>query len=474
MLNLYRTCILGWALALLPAALVAQLTVVVNSVPSNTPSGASIHIAGTFNNWNPGDATTTLTAQPGGKYAITLNPPVGPVRFKFTRGSWSSVEGNAAGGFQPDHVVTYTGLPQTIETAILSWEDQVVTSPDPGSGSVIILSNNFYIPQLNRTRRIWMYLPPNYAASSKRHPVLYMQDGQNLFDPATSLSGEWEVDESLDELFAEGDQGCIVVGIDNGGLYRIDEYSPWANPLYGGGGQGAAYMSFIVNTLKPYVDANYRTMPDRENTGIMGSSMGGLISMYGLMEYQHVFSKAGVFSPSFWFAGNQPASHILGTGKRNNVKVYFLAGGQEPAYVAQDIQKVTNAMLQAGFDASEMTTHLPADGQHSEWFWRREFADAYQWLFAGSVTSAGEASTDNEPALEVYPNPATEFIRVTDAANEAKPLHVQILGVDGSLQHDAQVQPGEAISVSTLSKGFYVVRVRAEGQNWRTTKMIRQ
>ena len=474
MLKFYRTCVLGWALTFLPALLWAQLTVVVNSVPTNTPAGTPIYIAGNFNNWNPSDANAVLTAQPDGKYAVTLNPSVGPVRFKFTRGSWATVEGNANGGFQPDHVVTYTGMPQTIATSILSWEDlSNINTPDPGNGSVIILNNNFYIPQLNRTRRVWMYLPPDYATSSKRYPVLYMQDGQNLFDSASSQSGEWEVDESLDELFAEGDHGCIVVGIDNGGLHRIDEYSPWANPLYGGGGQGAAYMSFIVNTLKPHVDANFRTMPDREHTGIMGSSFGGLISMYGLMEYQHVFSKAGIFSPAFWFAGNNPVSHLLGMGKRNNVKVYFLAGGQEPAYVLQDLQNTTNAMLQAGFDAAEMHTHIPADGLHAEWFWRREFADAYHWLFAGAVTSTGEAVSDSEPAIEVYPNPATEWIRVAGMDN-ASNLMVQILGVDGSLQRDVQVQPGEAIPVADLSTGFYVVRVRTEGQNWRTTKMIRR
>lgn len=99
MLKFYRTCVLGWALTFLPALLWAQLTVVVNSVPTNTPAGTPIYIAGNFNNWNPSDANVVLTAQPDGKYAVTLNPSVGPVRFKFTRGSWATVEGNANGGF---------------------------------------------------------------------------------------------------------------------------------------------------------------------------------------------------------------------------------------------------------------------------------------------------------------------------------------------------------------------------------------
>ena len=90
---------------------------------------------------------------------------------------------------------------------------------------------------------------------------------------------------------------CIVVGIDNGGADRLNEYSPWVNAQYGGG-QGDEYIEFLVSTLKPYIDANYRTLPGRNTTGIMGSSMGGLISMYGFSERQDIFAKAGMFSPA--------------------------------------------------------------------------------------------------------------------------------------------------------------------------------
>ncbi|TNE49819.1 MAG: T9SS type A sorting domain-containing protein [Bacteroidetes bacterium] len=467
MLNTYPLRALYWVLALLPSVLTAQLTVNVTSIPANTPASANIHIAGTFNNWDPGDANMVLEAHPNGKYSITLNPAIGPVRFKFTRGDWDSVEGNIAGGFQSDHIVTYTGQPQTVQVAILSWEDLANASTHDG---VVVLDNNFFIPQLNRTRRVWVYLPPDYQSTTKKYPVMYMQDGQNLFDPVTSFSGEWEVDESLDELSAEGDYGCIVVGIDNGGVHRLDEYSPWVNQLYGGG-QGDEYANFIVTTLKPYIDEHFRTLPDREHTGIMGSSMGGLFSMYALMEYQHIFSKAGVFSPAFWFAGDNSVNHILGTGKRNDVKVYFLAGGQEPAYVAQDMQEVMDAMVDVGFESDELSFNIPTDGQHSEWFWRREFPDAYKWLFAGAVTATGEADTDTAPQIEVYPNPSTDWIRIAGFENEDN-IYVQIMGVDGSLQRDVQVRPGEAIPTADLATGFYAVRVRTENSTWQMTKMI--
>lgn len=429
-----------------------------------------LYIAGTFNNWDTADVNMRLSPLPGGnQYAITINPAIGPVRFKFTRGSWKSVEGNASGGYQPDHVVTYTGAPQTIEVQILSWEDLANAS---STNHVTILDNNFFIPQLNRTRRVWMYLPPDYQTSTKKYPVLYMQDGQNLFDAATSFSGEWEVDESLTEMCNQGDYGCIVVGIDNGGVYRLDEYSPWINPLYGGG-QGDEYISFIVHTLKPYIDQHFRTMADREHTGIMGSSMGALVSMYAIMEYQHIFSKAGIFSPAFWFAGDSPANQVLGTGKRNPLKVYFLAGGQEPTYVRQDMQEVADAMLDVGFDSTEIAFRLPSDGQHSEWFWKREFPAAYKWLFGGSVTAAGEPASDPTPAVSVYPNPAREWIHI-GGLDEFETVEVQIISADGSIHRAEQVQSGEAIWTGDLPVGFYAVRVGSADGSWQTTKMIRQ
>ncbi|MBK8427854.1 MAG: hypothetical protein IPL27_18645 [Lewinellaceae bacterium] len=279
------------------AVLFSQLTIVVTAIPGNTPPGSSIYIAGTFNNWNAGDATKILTPMGNGQFSIVLTPAVGTVKFKFTRGGWPSVEGNANGSFQPDHETTYNGQPKTIQLPILSWEDLGGSgSNSTAAANVQIMDNDFYIPQLNRNRRIWLYLPPDYATTTKSYPVLYMQDAQNLFDAETSFSGEWEVDESLNELHQQGDYGCIVVGIDNGGVDRLNEYSPWINAQYGGG-QGDEYIEFLVSTLKPYIDANYRTLPGRNTTGIMGSSMGGLISMYGFSERQDIFPKAGIFPP---------------------------------------------------------------------------------------------------------------------------------------------------------------------------------
>lgn len=441
----------------------AQITLKVTSIPANTPAGSAIYAAGTFNNWNPGDAAAVLADNGSGVRTLTINPPAGQVKFKFTRGSWATVEGNANGVFLPDRVINYNGQATTVQLTILSWED---LGSGGGNGStaaanVQIINNNFYIPQLNRYRRIWVYLPPDYASSGKSYPVLYMHDGQNLFDANTSFAGEWEVDESLNSLHAQGDYGCIVVGIDNGGQYRLDEYSPWINTQYGGG-QGDEYVEFIINTLKPYVDGQYRTLPYPYSTGIMGSSMGGLISMYAFSERQDVFSRAGVFSPAFWFATNQPANHVANHPKQGPARVYFLAGGDEPEYVTTDMQAVANAMNTAGFSSSERKTVLPSDGSHAEWFWKREFPAAYQWLFSGAVTDV--TTPESTAHWDIYPNPAMDYLRLSGLKPD-QTAHIRLCGLDGKEWISTTVKYGEPLYTWSLPTGCYVAEVQSEGQS---------
>ena len=274
--------------ALWASAVFGQLTIRLTDIPANTPPADDIYIAGDFNGWDPGNSAYILDNLAGEVFEISLALSPGTLKFKFTRGSWDTVEGNAGGGFLPDRTYDYAGGLDTLELQILSWEGGVTNST--AAPNVSVIAQDFYMPQLGRTRRIWLYLPPDYENSGKNYPVLYMQDGQNVFDAATSFSGEWQVDEALNRLFEDGDEGVIVVAIDNGGVSRLDEYTPWANPTYGGGG-GDAYVNFIVETLKPYVDEHYRTKSGREFTGIMGSSLGGLISLYAAIEHQDVFSK---------------------------------------------------------------------------------------------------------------------------------------------------------------------------------------
>lgn len=456
----YRLLLL---LFLIPFFLRAQLTIQVESIPANTPAGAKLYIAGSFNNWNATDPAAELTALGHGKYTITLNPSTGPLEFKFTRGGWTTVEGNAAGKYQPNHTISYSGKPQTATMRILGWEDRAAGGGGSAAPNVFVFSNDYYIPQLKRNRRIWVYLPPDYATSDKRYPVLYMHDAQNLFDNENSSFGEWQIDESLNRLFNQGDYGCIVVGIDNGGAKRLDEYSPWVNSEYGGG-EGDEYMDFLVKNLKPNIDATYRTLPGRETTGLMGSSMGGLISMYGFADWQTTFSRAGVFSPAFWFAGTGPVDDVKAHPKKGEARVYFLAGGQEPDYVEQDITNVGNAMLSVGFAQQDIYLKVAPDGQHSEWFWRREFPAAYQWLFAGTTTTAKKRELFDFGLPLVY-DAATGTVRI-GGVGEKERVQLKIVGANGKTVRNSAKQRGPAVSTAKLAKGAYTVMVKRAGGNW--------
>ena len=208
------------------------------------------------------------------------------------------------------------------------WLDYQITRASNGHtvvGSLKVL-DNLYSPQLGNQRDIFVYLPPSYAAGAGHFPVLYMHDGQNLFDATTSFAGEWQVDESMEILSEEGIE-AIIVGIPNTGTARLDEYSPFfASGL--GGGKGDSYLEFIVDTVKPLIDADFRTLPERENTSILGSSMGGLISLYAFFRHPDVFGAAGAMSPSLWFA-NRAINKYIRAAPFTPGKIYLDTGTRE-------------------------------------------------------------------------------------------------------------------------------------------------
>jgi len=431
----------------------AQLTIIVNQIPSNTPAGAEVFIAGNFQNWNPGDQAYKLQANSQGNLEITFTPSVQNMSFKFTRGSWDTVEGNANGGFLPDRSYTYNGGLVTLTVQILSWEDVGGTNIT-AAANVSVMSTDFYMPQLDRYRRIWIYLPPDYDASQDHYPVMYMHDGQNVFDAATSFSGEWEVDETLNELYAAGDPGIIVVAVDNGGSLRIDEYSPWVNPTYGGG-DGEAYMDFMANTLKPYIDANYRTLPGRENTALMGSSLGGLITHYAAIALQDTYSKVGIFSPSYWFA-EECYSIVSDIPQTADMRIFMLAGGMESSETVPDAEAMIDTFLAEGYEESDLTLQVDADGQHSEWYWAREFGEAYQWLFAETNAIPDLSGLE---IIQLYPNPTSDSVSISAVPFELKAdLVLEILDLYGRRLLIGK-KGEQSMGIKTLSRGNYILRV---------------
>lgn len=231
-------------------------------------------------------------------------------------------------------------------------------------------------PQLQAVKKIWLYLPKGYAASTKKYPVIYMHDAQNLFDAKTSYVGEWNVDEKLDSLHAQ----VIVVGIEHGGEKRIDELTPYKNAKYGGG-QADAYLDFIVKTLKPEIDRKYRTKSNAKNTTIWGSSLGGLVSFYALLKYPETFGKAGVFSPAFWF-NRQEMVALTQNQNQLKSKIYFLCGDSEgDADMITDLDKIER-IVNTKRCACKMRNKkvIVKGGKHNEKTWRDGFVNAYLWL----------------------------------------------------------------------------------------------
>jgi predicted alpha/beta superfamily hydrolase len=229
-------------------------------------------------------------------------------------------------------------------------------------------------PQLNCSKKIWMYLPNEYATSKKKYPVIYMHDGQNLFDSKTSYVGEWNIDEKLDSLNAQ----VIVVGIEHGNEKRIDELTPYKNEKYGGG-YGDNYLEFIVKTLKPKIDSTYRTKLNTVNTVIMGSSLGGLISYYALLKYPEVFGKAGVFSPAFWI--NPKIFEFTKNTKTLDSKMYFLCGDNESTDMVPDVNKMEILVSDIRCSCRHLTRKkIVKGGQHNEKLWRDNFVTVFKWL----------------------------------------------------------------------------------------------
>ncbi|KIC93007.1 alpha/beta hydrolase-fold protein [Flavihumibacter solisilvae] len=358
----------------------AQYKVVIRitSLPAS-PQASEVFIAGDFNNWNPSDPNSRLQKGAQGLFFFEgSNVPSGTYVYKFTRGSWETVETNFKGQSIDNRTLTITS-DTMVSLTIEGWQDAVKSAPpkvvSTASPQVRWLDTAFAIPQLERSRRIWIYLPANYDKSAKRYPVLYLHDGQNLFDAATSFAGEWGVDETLDS----SGKGFIVVGIDNGGLKRMNEYNPNDHERFGKG-EGREYLAFLARTLKPYIDRHYRTKSDLKHTSIAGSSMGGLISFYAGILYPDVFGNIGVFSPSFWI--DPSLDSVIGQKVNNRLnkrqRYYFYAGQLEGQEMVPDTYKIANHLER--LTGQKYPVRVNENGRHNEPAWRQEFPRFIEWL----------------------------------------------------------------------------------------------
>lgn len=347
----------------------------VKSLPGYHPSGSQIYLAGSFNGWNPADDRFRFQRDPEGNYFLEIRLDPGRYEYKITRGGWDKVECKKDGTGIENRILTVGLEKAKIEQFIEEWQDRHPAKPRVSTAgkNVQIIDTAFFIPQLKRVRRIWIYLPPGYHSSGKKYPVLYMHDGQNVFDDATSYAGEWGVDEFLDSTTL---RTCIVVGIDNGELKRINEYCPYDMERFGKG-EGDQYVDFLANTLKPFIDQKYRTSHKVRDTWVAGSSMGGLISLYAILKYPRVFGGAGVISPAFW-VGPGIFDDIGSLGKKVKGKIWFYGGKLEGEQMVPDMLRAYEKMK--AVSKARMTTVVREDGKHNEPTWRAEFPSFYRWL----------------------------------------------------------------------------------------------
>ncbi len=243
-----------------------------------------------------------------------------------------------------------------------------------------LIAEHFEIPQLEQERKIYALLPHDYDDTDKTYPVLYLQDAQNLFDEHAPY-GNWAIDKHMAELARRGKGDLIIIAIDHGGRERISEYSPYYHREFGEG-KGKSYSAFIIETLKPYVDAHYRTKPHRDYNGIGGSSMGALISAYIGIVYPAHFSKLMIFSPSFWYSDEI----YFDAFKYNYVmpmRAYIYAGEKESIYMSQHIHRFREALAHGDFSSklTKFRISINEEGEHNEYYWGKAFNAAITWLY---------------------------------------------------------------------------------------------
>ena len=351
--------------------------------PSSTPGDAKIFIAGNttaLGNWDPGKVL--LAKENDRLWVYSAVAPVGSVlEFKITRGSWSS-EALYVDGVIPQNTVVVVSSDTVITLAPATWNDlsrtRLSRARTGGITGTVRYHRRLRGEGLRYDRDIVVWLPPSYGKDpARRYPVLYMHDGQNVFNPATSFDRfDWRADEVADSLIrAQAIEEIIIVGINNT-PDRLSEYSD--TPL------GRKYAGFVVERVKRLVDSRYRTKPSRENTAVMGSSMGGLISMMFVLWYPAVFSKAACLSSSVGSGmGEKDLEERFSENQLGkNLRVYMDVGELEKSLVPGN-EALAAFLQENGFESGKNFEFFLAKGAlHNERAWAHRLWRPLVFLFS--------------------------------------------------------------------------------------------
>lgn len=345
-----------------------------------------VFISGNFNEWKTQDYKFLMRKISNGKYEFEF--PEGKefqkeLIYKFTKGDWSEVEIDQYGNKTPNRHWNDETLLRTEKVA--KWRKNWLPYRPSQLPKIHLISEEFEIPQLNKTRKIWALLPHDYDTSEESYPVLYLQDAQNLFNENANY-GNWEIDKKLAVMSDYGIGKIIIIAIEHAESERLQEYNVGRTLL--GTGSGKQYIRFLTDTLKPIVDKTFRTKSDRESTGVGGSSMGGLVSIFSGLIYPEVFGKLMVFSPSLWVIPKIKLG-FLDFFEPLETRLYLYAGGNESDTMIAHVTKLKKRFLKRESLQGKMKIRLSInmDGKHNEVYWSDEFPKAIEWLFFSNSES---------------------------------------------------------------------------------------
>lgn len=375
-----------------------QITFVITKLPSYHNPDDPIFFSGTLNGWitsNP-----HFQFKPNSRGQLTLTVPIenagDKIQFKLTRGTWDTVELDAQRYDVGNRTYTFEGGRYQEEISIAHWKDKVDSRGIASTqiGDVRVFNKQLKFQEQYRSIRV--FLPSGYEQNKKRrYPVLYMFDGQNLFDKVTASVGmEWQIDEQLTALSKQNDNNdVIVVGIDSQtNCERFNEYTGWQWQAKNCGmvkGEGAYMSAFIVNQVKPFIDKTFRTHSKRESTYIGGSSLGGYMAIYTAITYQNTFSKVLGLSNAVLdqYSGDRLRAHILALKMQQPIDFYLDIGSQEAVsqtnrsdLLIESNRIMAKALIDAGFDDNRVNFTVIKGGVHDENSWAERFIDVLTQL----------------------------------------------------------------------------------------------
>ena len=353
---------------------------------SNVQVDSSVYIVGNnseLGNWDP--SAVPLSKVNDSTFEKTFSFKAGTeIEYKFTRGSWGK-EALTAEGKVPSNSRLKIEQDTVIHISITKWKDEIPGENETTFKGQITGTVKYFFNMKGKDikpRDIIVWLPPSYKINvHKRYPVLYMQDGQNLFDPKTSSFGiDWQLDESADSLIkAKAIKEIIIVGIYN----TVDRSTEYIDSKI-----GHSYMNFVATKLKPFIDKNFRTKPDRDNSAVGGSSAGGLISFMLLWEYPEIFSKAACLSPAFHIENINYIPNVLNyKGQRKNIRVYFDIGTEGlDARLKPGVDEMVKALESKGYKTGKDIEYFIAQGaSHNEAAWAKRNWRYLEFMFGKKI-----------------------------------------------------------------------------------------